>query len=175
MSARQEAKEWIKCIVVSIVIAFIIRTFLFNSTKVLGSSMYPTLHENDRLFTNRIVYTLGEPKRGDIVILKAPDDKNKDYIKRIIGVAGDKVEIKDGKVYVNGEEIKEDYTEKGAYTYSDESMWEVPKGSVFVLGDNRQMGASKDSRALGLIPVDLIKGKASYRYFPIDRFGSLYK
>ena len=174
---RKEIYEWIKSIALAIIIAVLIKTFLFNTTYVLGYSMYPTLHERDRLFTNKVVYMIGEPKKGDIVVLKAPDDPDKDYIKRVIGVAGDKVEIIDGKVYVNGEMLNEEYISEEAYTYTyNESVWEIPKGYVFVLGDNRNKGASKDSRYLGLISIDAIKGKAVYRYYPFDnRFGSLYK
>jgi len=172
---RKEIYEWIKSIGLAIVIAILIKTFLFNTTYVLGYSMYPTLHERDRLFTNKIIYVVSEPKRGDIIVLKAPDDPDKDYIKRVIGIAGDTVEIKDGKVFVNDEILKEEYTAEDAYTYEyEETTWKVPKGYVFVLGDNRNRGASKDSRYLGSIDIDSIKGKASYRYYPFDdRFGVL--
>ncbi|WP_352419840.1 signal peptidase I [Proteiniborus sp.] len=174
---RKEIFEWIKSIAFAVIVAILIKTFLFNTTYVLGYSMYPTLHERDRLFTNKIVYKVTEPKRGDIVVLKAPDDPNKDYIKRVIGIDGDIVEIIDGKVYVNGEQYIEKYISEDAYTYSYEnSSWKVEEGYLFVLGDNRNKGASKDSRYLGLIPISAIKGKATYRYFPFDdRFGSLYK
>lgn len=169
----KEILEWIKSIAIAVIIAVLIKTFLFNTTYVLGYSMYPTLHEKDRLFTNKIAYIIGEPNRGDIVVLKAPDEPDKDYIKRVIGIAGDTIEIKDGIVYINGEMLDEEYVEEGTYTYTyDESSWEINEGYVFVLGDNRNKGASKDSRYLGLISIDDIKGKASYRYFPFDgRFG----
>lgn len=174
---RKEVFEWLKSIAFAVVIAILIKTFLFNTTYVLGYSMYPTLHERDRLFTNKIVYKISQPKRGDIVVLEAPDDPDKDYIKRVVGIEGDTVDIIDGKVYVNGELYKEHYIPEDAYTYSYEnSSWKVEKGYLFVLGDNRSKGASKDSRYLGLIPISTIKGKATYRYFPFDdRFGSLYK
>lgn len=174
---RKEIFEWMKSIAFAVVIVILIKTFLFNTTYVLGYSMYPTLHERDRLFTNKIVYKISQPKRGDIVVLKAPDDPDKDYIKRVIGVEGDTVDIIDGKVYVNGEQYKEYYVSEDAYTYSYEnSSWKVEKGYLFVLGDNRNKCASKDSRSLGPISIDAIKGKATYRYFPFDdRFGSLYK
>lgn len=176
-SLKKEINEWLKSIAFALVIAILIKTFLFNTTYVLGYSMYPTLHERDRLFTNKIAYIIGEPIRGDIVVLKAPDDPSKDYIKRVIGVAGDKIEIIDGKIYVNNQLFVEDYISEDAYTHSyDNNLWEIPKGYVFVLGDNRNKGASKDSRYLGVISIKSIKGKASYRYFPFDnRFGSLYK
>lgn len=172
---KNEVMEWIKSIALAIIVAILIKTFIFNTTYVLGSSMHPTLNEKDRLFTNKLTLYFSEPDQGDIVVLKAPDNPSKDYIKRIIGLAGDTVEIIDGKVYLNGEMLEEDYLDEGAYTQTyDESQWIVPEGQVFVLGDNRKEGASKDSRYFGCIPVDSIKGKANFRYFPFDsRFGVL--
>ncbi|WP_425446127.1 signal peptidase I [Dethiothermospora halolimnae] len=174
---KKEIFEWLKSIAIAVIIAVIIKAFVFNTTYVLGYSMYPTLHDKDRLFTNKIGYRFGEPDRGDIVVLKAPDDPEKDYIKRVIGIAGDRVEIYDGKVYLNGKILKEDYLTGDTYTNTyGRSHWKIPDGHVFVLGDNRSKGASKDSRHLGFIPVSSIKGKAIFRYFPFnDDFGNLYK
>lgn len=174
-----DAWEWIKSIALAVIIAILIKTFIFNTTYVLGYSMYPTLSEKDRLFTSKIEYYIGEPDRGDIVILKAPDDPDKDYIKRVVGVAGDIIELKDGRVFVNGEVLNEDYIEEGTYTYpsdypNDKTKWEVSQGYVFVLGDNRGRNASKDSRYLGCIPLGSIKGKAFFRYYPFNEsFGGL--
>ncbi|MFS8541409.1 MAG: signal peptidase I, partial [Tissierellales bacterium] len=92
-SNNSEAIEWIKSILLAIIIAVFIKTFLFNTTYVLGNSMYPTLHERDRLFANKIPLYFSGPERGDIVILKAPDDPDKDYIKRVIAIGGDTVAI----------------------------------------------------------------------------------
>jgi signal peptidase I len=171
---KSEMWDWIKSIVIAVLIALIIRTFLFNSTKVIGDSMSPTLHENDRLFTNKIEYIISEPDRGDVVILEAPDDVNKDYIKRVVALEGDTVEIYDGKVYINGEQVEEEYIATNSYTDAyDENSWEVPEDHVFVLGDNREFRASKDSRSLGVISEELVKGKASFRYFPFERIGKI--
>lgn len=172
---KNETIEWIKSIVTAVVIAIFIKTFVFNTTYVLGNSMYPTLHEKDRLFANKVSLYFGGPSRGDVIVLKAPDAPDKDYIKRVIGIEGDVVEIKDGKVYVNGSILKEDYLVNDSYTHVyDESLWEVPKGHVFVLGDNREEGASKDSRYFGCISIKTIKGITGFRYFPIDgRFGKI--
>ncbi|MGO1367959.1 MAG: signal peptidase I [Senegalia sp. (in: firmicutes)] len=170
---RNEAFEWIKSILFAVVIAIIIKTFIFNTTYVLGNSMYPTLHEKDRLFTNKVLYLIGEPDRGDIVVLHAPDERNKDYIKRVIGVEGDIVEIKDGFVYLNGEKLKEEYIDEDVYT-NEELEIEIGKEEVFVLGDNRHKNASKDSRYFGTVNIDEITGKAFFRYYPFnDRFGRL--
>ena len=174
MDLKKEIIEWTKCILVSVIIALLVKTFVFNSTKVVGSSMYPTLEENDRLFSNKVVYYIGEPEREDIVIIKAPDDPDKDYIKRVIGVAGDTVEVRDGLVYLNGEEIQEDYIEEGSFTETHiDDSWKVPDDYLFVLGDNRAPGASKDSRSFGIVEKKSVKGKASLRYFPFDRISTL--
>ena len=172
---KNEAMEWIKSIATAVIIAFLIKTFIFNTTYVVGNSMFPTLHEKDRLFSNKISLYFSEPKRGDIVVLEAPDEVKKDYIKRVIGLGGDRVEIKEGLVYLNGELLKEDYLEDDAYTHIyDESYWEIPEDNLFVLGDNRNPGASKDSRVFGYIPIDSIKGITGFRYFPINnRFGKV--
>ena len=172
---KKEAIEWIKSILLAVIIALFIKSFIFNTTYVLGNSMYPTLHERDRLFANKIPLYFSSPNRGEIIVLKAPDIANKDYIKRVIGVEGDTVAIIDGKVYLNGELLEEDYIEEDVYTeVYGENYWEVPEGYVFVLGDNRHEGASKDSRFFGCIPIDSIKGVTTFRYFPFNnRFGKL--
>ncbi len=172
---KSEVIEWIKSILLAIVIAFFIKTFIFNTTYVLGNSMNPTLYEKDRLFTNKVSIRLSDVKRKDIIVLEAPDAPGRDYIKRIIGVEGDIVEIKDGKVYLNGEVLEEDYLGNDVYTHIyGESYWEVPEDHVFVLGDNRQEGASKDSRFFGCVSIESIKGIANFRYFPFnDKFGKL--
>lgn len=172
---KNEAIEWIKSIMTAVVIAVLIKSFIFNTTYVLGNSMYPTLHEKDRLFANKISLYFNGPSRGEVVVLKAPDDPDKDYIKRVIGLEGDVVEIKEGKVYLNNVLLNEEYLINDSYTHTyDVSIWEVPPSHAFVLGDNREEGASKDSRYFGCIPIKSIKGVTGFRYFPIDtRFGKI--
>lgn len=173
-SRKSSAIEWIKSILIAFLIAIFIKTFLFNSTQVKGSSMQPTLHENDRIFVNKIVYNISDPDYGDIITLDAPDKPKTEYIKRIIGLAGDRVIIEDGKVYLNGKELEESYIDPNSYTDTyGTSEWIVPQGEVFILGDNREFGASKDSRSLGTIDEDLIVGRAGIRYFPFDRLADL--
>lgn len=174
-NVKKEIIEWIKSIAIAVVIAAVIKTFIFNVTYVQGMSMYPTLHEGDRLFSSKISLYFGGPKRNDIVVFDAPDVPDRDYIKRVIGVAGDIVEIKDGKVYVNNAMLPEEYLPDNAYThvYMD-SIWEVPENHLFVLGDNREDGASKDSRYFGCIYVESVSGITNFRYFPFnENFGKL--
>ena len=173
--SKNETIEWIKSIVTAIVIAVLIKTFVFNSTYVLGNSMYPTLKEKDRLFAVRVPLYFSGPSRGDVVVLEAPDDADKDYIKRVIGLEGDKIKISEGKVYLNDEILIEPYIDEDSFTHIyNEDTWLVPAGQAFVLGDNRLEGASKDSRYFGSIPLDSIKGVTGFRYYPIDkRFGKI--
>lgn len=170
-----ETLEWIKSIVIAIAVALFIKTFIFNSTYVLGNSMYPTLQEKDRLFAVKVPLYFKGPSRGDVIVLEAPDNEKKDYIKRVIGLEGDTIEIFGGRVYLNGGLLEEEYLEKDAYTsIYDIDTWVVPSGEVFVLGDNRKEGASKDSRYFGCVPLDSIKGITGFRYFPLDnRFGKI--
>ncbi len=172
---KSEIIDWIKSILLAIVIAFFIKTFIFNTTYVLGISMNPTLYEKDRLFTNKVSMKLLGVKREDIIVLEAPDVPGKDYIKRVIAVEGDIVEIKDGKVYLNGKVLEENYLEDNIYTHTyDQSYWEVPEDHVFVLGDNRHEGASVDSRIFGPVPIESVKGVSNFRYFPFNnKFGKL--
>ncbi len=178
---KEEKKEtnyvmdWIKSIAFAIIIALFIKTFLFNSTYVLGNSMYPTLEEEDRLFAVRFSLFFKGPERGDIVVIKAPDNPKKDYIKRVIGLEGDLVEILEGRVYLNEKLLEEDYIEEDSYTHIyNKDTWVVPEGEVFLLGDNRDKDASKDSRSFGTIDVKDVKGITGFRYYPMnDRFGSL--
>lgn len=172
---KNETMEWIKSIITAIVIAVLIKTFVFNSTYVLGNSMYPTLKEKDRLFAVRVPLYFSGPTRGDVIVLEAPDNADKDYIKRVIALEGDTVRILEGNIYLNGELLNEPYIDIDSYTHIyNEDTWVVPKGQVFVLGDNRLEGASKDSRYFGCISLDSIKGITGFRYYPIDkRFGKI--
>lgn len=174
-TAKTEIREWVKSILTAIILAFIIKTFIFNTTYVLGNSMSPTLHEKDRLFAIKVPLYFSGPDRGDVVVLEAPDDPRKDYIKRVIGIEGDRVDIIEGKVYLNGEELGEDYIQDGAYTHIYyEDSWIVEEDEVFLLGDNRNEGASKDSRYFGCVKIESLKGITGFRYFPFDnRFGKI--
>jgi len=163
--------EYLKSFLLAVLIALIIRTYFFQITEVYGLSMYPTLHDHDRLFTNRIVYTLSQPDRGDIVILDAPDRSGDFYVKRTIALAGDHLVIKDGQVAVNGQVLEEKFI-NGSYT--DGSIdTVVPPGTVFVMGDNR--GNSHDSRSpdVSFISLDKIEGKAVFRIWPFESLGLL--
>ena len=160
--------EWVVPILIALVLAFLINKFLIFKVKIPSESMVPTLNVGDRLFVTRI-YNPEKLKRGDIVVFHS-DEKNEDMIKRLIGLPGDKVVIKDGIVTVNGETLKENYIGT-ASNYSGE--FEVPEGKYFFLGDNRYW--SLDSRYWENPYIDgsKIKGKAQIKVYPWSEFGKI--
>lgn len=164
-SAGREAREWIESILVALVIAVIIKAFIFETILVDGHSMLPTLKHRDRLAVNKIEYRLGEPNRGDIVVFRYPANHKLIFIKRVIGIEGDRVQIMDHEVFVNGQRLSEDYIKEKPLADYPETV--VPKDTVFVLGDNRN--DSRDSRYsdVGFIPIENIRGKAMARIWPL--------
>ncbi|SKC41325.1 signal peptidase I [Maledivibacter halophilus] len=168
---KKEMVEWIKTIVISVLIALFITTFIARPTLVKQHSMYPTLEPNNYLILNKVSYRFHKPERGDIVVfktsLKTSEGTSKNLIKRVIAVEGDKIVIENGKVYVNGKELNEDYI-KGNTTPGDNNLV-VPENNVFVMGDNRP--GSFDSRDMGTIEIDKIEGKAFLRLFPFNKIG----
>ncbi|MDO5689908.1 MAG: signal peptidase I [Tissierellia bacterium] len=171
--SRRKWREWAFLILSSFLIALFIKVFILNTTVVHGDSMNPTLYEEDRLIVNRLPIFLDEVKKGDIVVISAPDELDKDYVKRLIGEEGDLVQIRRGSIYLNGEELNEEYSSQDrTLPESEDADWRIEKGYVFVLGDNRANGASKDSRFFGPVPRDSIKGVVFFRYYPLgEEFG----
>lgn len=175
-SLSSELWEWAKSICFALVIVLIIHLFVFNLSTVKGDSMQPTLQDGEWLFINKIGFIIGDPKRGDIVILKDPSGDlgyRQFLVKRIVGLPGDVIEITNEKLYVNGLELAEPYTDIGIQdgNYGPEK---VPSGHYFVMGDNRHIWASTDSRTFQSVPRKLIKGKAQFVLWPIDKIGGLY-
>lgn len=157
--------SYIKVIIIAVLLALFIRTFLFNIVRVQQTSMYPTVKPNDIILSSSFYRFKKDFKRGDIVVFKAPSE-NKMYIKRIIGLPGEKVEIYDGTIYINGEVLEEKYFEEKPYTLSPTSSFKVKEDEVFVLGDNRNPGGSVDSRYFGPIKFKSIRSHPFYRIFP---------
>ncbi|MCD6119716.1 signal peptidase I [bacterium] len=168
--------DWIPTLVMAFVIAFFLRTFIVAAFYIPSRSMEPTLLVHDRLIADKISFVLkvGEIEHGDIIIFKPPPEagegqEKKDYIKRVIGLPGDKVLVKNGKVWINGKQLEEDYiAEPPAYHYEEVS---VPEGYLFVLGDNRNN--SKDSHSWDFLPVDNVIGRALFIFWPPNRIGPL--
>lgn len=168
-NTRLELKEWIQSAVIAIVLAFIIKMFLFDFVMVQGSSMVPTLVDGDRLIVNKIGYTIGEPNYEDIVILSY--SKSVEYVKRVIAKGGDTVEIKDTVLYLNDQPVKEDYISTEAY--DDFVKVTVPVGTYFVMGDNRVNSSDSRYAALGFVEKDAIDGKVIFRIWPFNELGTV--
>lgn len=199
----KEVLEWTYCIVIAVALALLIRYFIGTPTVVKQSSMYPTLKQNQRLVLNRLYRTFHDtPERGDIITFEAPSQSvatgvkaiydnepqnvfekfcyyvlevNKmSYIKRVVALPGEHVQIIDGKVYINGEELKEDYLQENVVTEAKSiylTDFIVPEGYVFAIGDNREY--SGDCRAFGCIPFEKIESKVWIRFWPFGLFGKV--
>jgi len=173
---KNELWEWIKALIIAVLLAAVIRYFLFAPIVVDGLSMMPTLHDQDRMIVNKFSYKIGEPDRFDIIVFHAPE--NKDYIKRVIGLPGDKIEYKDDTLYVNGKAYDEPYLDDykkevidgpltESFTLEEKTGQEtVPEGELFVMGDNRRF--SKDGRHIGTIPMEKVLGNTSVIYWPLE-------
>ncbi|MDD7362760.1 MAG: signal peptidase I [Peptoniphilus sp.] len=165
------AMEVVKLVVTAVVLAVIIRTFIFNTTMVIGQSMEPTLHQNERMICLVFPKYFSDPERGDIVIIDAPDGSGKEYVKRVAGVPGDEISIENGDVFVNGVQIEEPYIHRGVETeIYNKSDWKLAPGEFFVMGDNRHRGMSIDSRYFGPVPKEHIRSRAALRYYPFSKF-----
>ncbi|WP_223299020.1 signal peptidase I [Paenibacillus darwinianus] len=170
-----ELLDWAKTLGVALVIVLLANRFVFNLSTVEGQSMEPTLEQHEWLFINKIGYRIGEPERGDIVILKDPSeqiDRKQFLVKRVIGLPGDTVEIRAGQLYVNGLQTVESYTDVNIED-SDYGPETIAEGQYFVMGDNRRAGASKDSRSFKPVPRALIKGEAQFILWPIAKMNKL--
>src|SRR5579859_3776407 len=167
-------REAFEVIVLAVILYFGI-SFAVQAVHVEGLSMFATLDNNDYLIANKIDYHIHPPQRGDIIILRPPTDNSKDFIKRIIALPGERLLIRDGVVYINGRKLDEPYLPE-AWTvfnnYGGDSGTVIPDNEYFVMGDNRNK--SQDSRSFGPIGRDRIDGKAWFRIWPIDHFGSIY-
>lgn len=166
-----EFRGWLKDILLAVVIAFLMVVFLYQPVKVEGTSMQPELLDQERIFVNKFVYHFEEIHRGDIVVFWYPKDPSKSFIKRVLGVPGDVVSIRDGQVYINGQLVEERYVPRGYQDGDSYPPVRVREGHYYVLGDHRN--ASNDSRSWGLVPRKYIYGKAVFRYWPVEKAGFL--
>ena len=163
--------HWARDLVFSVVLAVIVILFLYQPVKVEGTSMMPTLDDQERIFINKFVYRFSSIDRGDTVVFWFPGDPSKSYIKRVIGVPGDRVEVVHGTVVVNGRALEEDYVPSEFRDDNSMNAKTVPSDEYFVLGDHRS--SSNDSRAWGMVPRRYIYGKAVFIYWPFDKMGVL--
>lgn len=161
---------------------YLVITFAVQTVHVLGLSMYPTLDDQDYLIATKIDYRLNDPHRGDIVIMRDPFDNSKDFIKRVVGLPGEQILIKDGKVYINGHLLDEPYIRRDQ-PWTNNATWPqpgafnagqpytIPRGEYFVMGDNRN--ASSDSRIFGPVERNRVEAHAWVRIWPFSRFGAV--
>lgn len=164
--------EFLIILLVSFVLVFgFVRPFVVEAFWIPSASMVPTLKYGDRVLVNKFIYRFTEPQRGDIIVFKSVEGDGQDLIKRVVGVPGDEIAVRGGKLFVNGEPQKEPYVNK---KYPDRSFYApttVPKDHVFAMGDNR--ANSQDSRVFGPVPEKNIEGEAFLRFWPPDRIGGL--
>jgi signal peptidase I len=170
-SLRTEIRVWTRDLLIAIGLALVIIVFLYQPVKVEGTSMAPLLSDQERIFINKFVYRFEPIQRRDVVVFWYPLDRSKSFIKRVIGLPGEKVEIRQGIVYVNGRAIQEPYVPPQYEDLSDFGPIRVPRDSYFVMGDHRI--SSNDSRVFGSVESRFIYGRAVFAYWPVDHFGSL--
>lgn len=162
---KKEINEWVKSIALAILLAVFIRMFLLETFLVDGSSMYPTLKHNERLIVNKAVYYFKKPEQGDIIVFNYQSRPRRDFIKRVVALEGDRVEIKDGSLFVNGELIEEPYLYNN-YGMADYGPYVVPEDHIFVLGDNRNNSMDSRDDQVGAISLEQVRGKAFLVFWP---------
>lgn len=164
-----ETRYWLRDLILSVLLAFIVIVFLYQPVQVEGTSMVPRLENHERIFINKFVYRFRPIERGDVVVFRYPLDPSKSYIKRVIGLPGDVVTIKDGRVLVNGRPLREPYVPA---QYRDDQSYppmRIEPNHYFVLGDHRN--SSNDSREWGTVARQYIYGKAVFVYWPLNEMG----
>jgi signal peptidase I len=164
-----ELKSWFRDILFAFAIAIFIVIFVVQPVKVEGTSMQPQLVDQERIFVNRFIYRFQDISRGDIVVFWYPKDNRKSFIKRVLGVPGDEVEIRRGSVFINGNKVEEPYLKPEFRDNKSFGKVIVPPDNFFVLGDHRN--SSNDSRSWGYVARELIYGKAIFSYWPVSRLG----
>ena len=170
-SLRRELRSWTRDLLLALGLATVIIVFLYQPVKVEGTSMAPLLSDQERIFINKLVYRFEPIERGDVVVFWYPLDRSKSFIKRVVGLPGETVEMRQGRVYVDGKRLEEPYVPP---KYADVSTYgpiRVPPDEYFVMGDHRV--SSNDSRVFGSVASRFIYGKAVFAYWPVERFGSI--
>lgn len=170
--------DLVETIVIALALFVIMYLFLFQPHQVKGNSMYANFHDGEYLLTDKVSYHLSQPKRGEVVIFKAPQNQEFDYIKRIIGLPEEKLRIQNGAVFIDEKKLEEPYLPEATWTRGGKFLPEgktiiIPQGQYFVMGDNR--GHSSDSRDWGPVPREGIIGKAWLRYWPLKEIGLIPK
>ncbi len=171
-SVARAAFSWLRDLALSVVIMIIVILFLYQPVKVEGTSMMPSLVNQERIFINKFVYRFSDIERGDTVVFQFPQDTSKSYIKRVVGMPGDTVEVVNGTVFVNGKQLDEPYVPDEMRDAKSYAAVKVEPDHYYVLGDHRN--SSNDSRNWGTVRRGYIYGKAVFVYWPLDRLGLLH-
>lgn len=162
----REVLEWVISLTAALIIVLVVKSLAFDIIEISGKSMIPALYDGDKVVVEKVSTYIGSVRRGEIVILDPGDKGTGIYIKRIVGLPGELLEVSGGKVLINGNAIEEKYLREGTYTDIDMKLT-VPDDCVFVMGDNREI--SEDSRIIGPIPLKNLKGHAIFRIYPFER------
>jgi signal peptidase I len=170
-SFHRELRMWVRDLLLMICFAVVIIVFLYQPVKVEGTSMAPLISDQERIFINKLVYKFEPISRGDVVVFWYPNDRTKSFIKRVVGLPGETVEIRQGRVLVNQKPLDEPYILPAYLDSYNYPAFRVPQHQYFVMGDHRD--SSNDSRMFGPVPSEYIYGKAVFAYWPMDHFGSL--
>lgn len=164
-------REYAEALIIAVLLALVIRTFVVQAFKIPSGSMLPTLQIGDHILVNKFIYTFRPIQRGDIIVFKFPQDESRDFIKRVVGLPGERVEIRARQLFINGKPLQEPYAVHTAPGLSRAAEGEelgpitIPEGRLFMLGDNRDH--SMDSRYWGLLDIDKVRGKAFLIYFSV--------
>jgi signal peptidase I len=171
-SFPRELRGWVRDLAVALSLALIIIVFLYQPVKVEGTSMQPLLSDQERIFINKFVYRFEPIERGDVVVFWYPLDRSKSFIKRVVGLPGETIELRRGKLFIDGKSIGEPYVPASFFDGGSYGPMAIPPASYFVMGDHRD--SSNDSRMFGPVSREYIYGKAVFAYWPVDHFGSIY-
>lgn len=170
---RKEIMSWILTIAIAVALALFLNNFVIINARIPSGSMENTIMTGDRLIGLRLAYKNSDPQRGDIIIFKFPDDETQKYVKRVIGLPGETVTIKDAKVYIDGELLEEDYLKEDWVVSTGPYTFEVPEDSYFVMGDNRNDSWDARFWTNTYVTEDKILGKAIFRYWPFTNIGKV--
>jgi signal peptidase I len=168
---RHELRNWTRDLAVALGLAIVVMIFLYQPVKVEGNSMNPLLSDQERIFINKFVYHFEPIDRGDVVVFWYPLDRSKSFIKRVVGLPGETIQIRAGDVYIDGQKLSDQYVPPSYLDGSNYGPLKIPSDEYFVMGDHRD--SSNDSRVFGPVPRSLIYGKAVFAYWPMDHIGSL--
>ncbi|MDP3059018.1 MAG: signal peptidase I [bacterium] len=163
---RIELLEWVKALLFAVILALFIRVFLVATYVVDGHSMQPSLHDYERVLINKVVYRFSPPSTGDVIVFEYPLDRARDFIKRVVAIPGQTVEVKNGKVFIDGVALSEPYLITP--THGLFGPVTVPKNTVFVMGDNRNFSLDSRDPSVGFVPIKSIRGKGMVIFWPLS-------